>query len=185
MSFLLIVAVVLMLIGFFGYNPLRRKYAGVIGVGGSYFILLGLLLLVSSVGQIARMIAGDSKTSTLEIILGLVVMLVCLAYMVYVMLTRCETVAQRILLPFVACLIGFGFCWRLLGAIIFHMPIESGKHTGGAVFPPVLYDNYENRFELLNAGGDNATYRCHKTGQDVLFYESDLSDGLPNGWRHG
>lgn len=112
MPFLLIAAVVLMLIGFFGYNPLCRKYAGVIGVGGSYVILIDLMLLVSSVGQIARMIAGDSKTSMLEIILGLVIMLVCLAYMAYVMLTRCETAVQRILLPVVACLIGFGFCWE-------------------------------------------------------------------------
>lgn len=53
MPFLLIAAVVLMLIGFFGYNPLCRKYAGVIGVGGSYVILIDLMLLVSSVGQIA------------------------------------------------------------------------------------------------------------------------------------
>ena len=51
MPFLLIAAVVLMLIGFFGYNPLCRKYAGVIGVGGSYVILIDLMLLVSSVGR--------------------------------------------------------------------------------------------------------------------------------------
>ena len=82
---------------------------GMIGYG---FWLVPPMLLVSSVGQIARMIAGDSKTSMLEIILGLVIMLVCLAYMAYVMLTRCETAVQRILLPVVACLIGFGFCWE-------------------------------------------------------------------------
>ena len=178
MPFLLIAAVVLMLIGFFGYNPLCRKYAGVIGVGGSYVILIDLMLLVSSVGQIARMIAGDSKTSMLEIILGLVIMLVCLAYMAYVMLTRCETAVQRILLPVVACLIGFGFCWEPSS---FTCPWRAA----GAAFPSVLYDNYENRFELLNAGGDNATYYCQKTGQQVLFYESDLADGVPNGWRRG
>ncbi len=65
------------------------------------------------------------------------------------------------------------------------MPMESGRQTEGAAFPSVLYDNYENRFELLNAGGDNATYYCQKTGQQVLFYESDLADGVPNGWRRG
>ena len=65
------------------------------------------------------------------------------------------------------------------------MPMESGRQTEGAAFPSVLYDNYENRFELLNAGGDNATDYCQKTGQQVLFYESDLADGVPNGWRRG
>lgn len=184
MLFLIIIAIAFMLLGFFAYNPLRRKYAGVIGVGGSYVVLLGVMLLFSSIGQIIGTITGKSNVSALEIVLGVVVMLLCLGYMVFVMLTRCETAAQRILLPFVACLIGFGFIWRFLAALVFHMPMESGKTSGGA-FPAILYDPNENQFRLLNEGGDNATYYCEKTGQQVLFYASDLADGLPNGWRRG
>ncbi len=183
MILLIIAAIALMLAGFLAYNPLRRKYAGIIGVGGSYIVLLGVMLLISSIGQIIGAITGESRASALEIILGLIVMLLSLGYMVYVMLTRCRTVAQRILLPFVACLIGFGFCWRLLAAIVAHVPMESGK--SGNFFPAILYDTSDNQFRLLSESGDHADYYCEKTGQRVQFYESDLSDGLPNGWRRG
>ena len=184
MIILIIAAIAFMFLGLFSYNPIRRKYAGIIGVGGSYVVLLGVMLLFSSVGQIIGTITGKSNVSALEIVLGVVVMLLCLGYMVFVMLTRCETVAQRILLPFVACLIGFGFIWRFLAAIVFHMPMESGKSAEGA-FPAILYDPGENQFRLLNEGGDNARYYCEKTGQEAFFYASDLADGLPNGWRRG
>ena len=184
MIILIIAAIAFMFLGFFAYNPLRKKYAGIIGVGGSYVVLLGVMLLFSSIGQIIKSITRTSNTSALEIIMGLVIMLLCLGYMVYVMLTRCETVAQRILLPFVACLIGFGFCWRFLAAIVFHMPMENGKNTENT-FPATLYDSNENQFLLVNEGGDNANYYCEKTGQRVMFYASDLADGVPNGWRRG
>lgn len=178
---LIAVAIALMLVGFFGYNPLRKKYAGIIGVGGSYIVLLGVMLLVSSIGQIFASISGESNISALEIILGIVVMLLCLGYMVFVMLTRCETIAQRIMLPVVACLIGFGFCWRLLAAIVFHMPMESGKQESSS-FPKYLYDDSDNRWELINQGGDNANYHCHKTGETRMFYISDFDLGSPSGF---
>lgn len=184
MIILIVLAIAFMFLGFFAYNPLRRKYAGIIGVGGSYLILLGVMLLFSSIGQIIGTITGKSNVSALEIVLGVVIMLLCLGYLVYVMLTRCDTVAQRILLPFAACLIGFGFIWRLLAALVLHMPMESGKTSGGT-FPAILYDPSENQFRLLNEGGDQANYYCEKTGQQVLFYASDLADGLPYGWRRG
>ena len=97
MIILIIAAIAFMFLGFFSYNPIRRKYAGIIGVGGSYVVLLGVMLLFSSIGQIIGTITGKSNVSALEIVLGVVVMLLCLGYMVFVMLTRCETVAQRIL----------------------------------------------------------------------------------------
>ena len=100
------------------------------------------------------------------------------------MLTRCLTVAQRIQRLFAACLIGFGFCWRLLAAIFLHMPMESGKKESSA-FPAILYDSNENQFRLLSDSGDHADYYCEKTGQRAQFYASDLADGLPNGWRRG
>ena len=142
MILLIIAAIALMLAGFLAYNPLRRKYAGIIGVGGSYIVLLGVMLLISSIGQIIGAITGESRASALEIILGLIVMLLSLGYMVYVMLTRCRTVAQRILLPFVACLIGFGFCWRAGRAEISFLPssmirvtTSSGCSAKAAIMP--------------------------------------------------
>ena len=85
MPFLIIAAVAFMILGFCAYNPLRRKYAGTIGVGGSYLVLLGIMLLASSVGQIIGTVTGESNVSALEIILGVIVMILCLGYMVYVM----------------------------------------------------------------------------------------------------
>ena len=43
MIILIIAAIAFMFLGFFAYNPIRRKYAGIIGVGGSYLVLLGVM----------------------------------------------------------------------------------------------------------------------------------------------
>ena len=43
------------------------------------------------------------------------IMLICLGYMAMVIVGRCETTAQKVMLPLVACLIGAGFCRNLTG----------------------------------------------------------------------
>lgn len=181
---LLILCIVLMIGGFFGYNPLRKKWAGIVGVGGSYIILLGIMLLVMLVGSLISAIFGGSTggSSVVEVILVFVFMLLCVGYMVYVMLTRCTTTAQRVMLPFVACMIGFGFCWRLLASIVLHMPMESGEQET-AKFAKNIMDANNNMYYLINEGSDNATWYCEKTGQKVTFYASDVSEnGVPYGW---
>ena len=90
-TFLLILCAVFMVGGFVAYNPLRRKMDGIIGVGGAYFILIGILMLFASIGQIAGTISGTSNVSALEIILGIAVAVAGLGYMVIVMLSRCQT----------------------------------------------------------------------------------------------
>lgn len=183
---LLIAAVALMLVGFFGYNPIRRKWAGIIGVGGAYIITLGIMLGVSLIGALIGAIFGGSTggADAIEVILVVVFAVLCLGYMVFVMLTRCQTVAQRIMLPFVSLLIGFGFCWRLLAAIFLHMPMESGKESNdGFTFPQYIYDQADNRWELMNSGGDNANYYCPKTNETKMFYRSDFDLGSPSGFH--
>lgn len=176
-------AAAFMLGGFFAYNGVRKKYAGIMGVPGAYFILLSIMLLV---GLISGIFTGNFGTeSMVEMIASIVIMLLGLLYMAYVMAVRCETVMQRVMLPIAACVIGFGFCWRLLAAIAFHAPMENGKSQEAADFPKVLYDPQENRYELLSESGDHADYYCHKTGGRAQFYRSDLADGVPNGWRRG
>ncbi|MBQ8813801.1 MAG: hypothetical protein IJZ85_04835 [Lachnospiraceae bacterium] len=176
------VAVVAMLIGAFGYNSLRRKWAGIIGVGGSYLILIGVMLLVAAIGTLIRVIGGGSAGANgVEIVTSIIFLLICLAYTVYVMITRCTTVMQRIMLPIVAVLIGFGFCWRFLAALIFHIPMESGKVE--VKFPAVIYDPNGDEYRMQSESGDHADYYCQKTGQSVQLWESDIEDGLPNGWR--
>ena len=71
---------------------------------------------------------------------------------------------------------------------------ESGNTEGGRkdafseekqsfAFPQYLYDNEENPWELMNSGGDNATYYCQKTGGQVTVYASDFASGAPAGFH--
>lgn len=184
MAILIIIAVVLMFVGFFGYNSLRKKWNGVIGVGGAYIITLGILLGVSLFGSIIGTIFGASTegASVGEVILVVIFTVLCLGYMVYIMLTRCQTLAQRVLLPFVALVIGFGFCWRLLASIFLHIPMEDGKSTGGFAFPAIMYDPNGEQYRLQSDSGDHADYYCERTGQSAQFHKADFEDG-PYGWR--
>lgn len=185
---MIIVAFLLLIftaVGAIRYNTLRRKWAGVIGVGGSYVVLLGIMLLVSAIATLISVITGNGNSATTgETVMMIIVMLLALAYMVFVMLTRCPTTQQKILLPIVACLIGAGFIVRLLLGIFLHIPMESGK-SSEAKFPEIIFDTQENCFRMTSESGDHADYYCQATGQTVQFYASDIADGLPNGCRRG
>ena len=108
--FLLILALAYFGGSYFAYNALRRKYAGIIGIPGSYFILLTAFLVI---GLIRGIFTGGFGESALELILTILIMLAGIAYTV-LMILRCETLADKILLPIAAVLIGSGFCIRLL-----------------------------------------------------------------------
>ena len=182
-TFLLILCAVFMVGGFVAYNPLRRKMDGIIGVGGAYFILIGILMLFASIGQIAGTISGTSNVSALEIILGIAVAVAGLGYMVIVMLSRCQTAGQRILLPFAAMFIGFGFCWRLLAAIFLHMPMESGKKSAMdeikeahdvSKMPSIIYDDGNNRWQRVGIYGSQAVYH-NDDGQEITIFHAEIS----------
>ena len=179
------IAVIAMLIGAIFYNPLRRKWAKVVGVGGSYMILLGIMILVMGISTLVSVISGEGNSASAgETVTMVVVGVLCLLYMGYVMLLRCETAGQRIMLPFAACLIGLGFCWRFLFALILHIPMESGE-AASVAFPTVLISPEGEEFRMQSDSGDHADYYCMRTGQTVQFWQADIEDGLPNGWRRG
>lgn len=168
----------LCLVGTIGYNSLRRKWAGIIGVGGSYIILLGIMLLIGGIGTLVKGITGQEiQTSAAEMIGSLLIAAVCLVYMVLVMVGRCETTAQKVMLPLVACLIGAGFIWRLLLAIVAHVPMESGKTEVSALesMPDVIYDTNNARAVWHKQGvyGDHVQY-YGPNGETVTFYQSDI-----------
>lgn len=50
--FIIVCAIIAMWAGAIFYNPLRRKMAGIIGVGGSYLILAGVMLLVMTLASL-------------------------------------------------------------------------------------------------------------------------------------
>lgn len=175
-----VIMLILCLVGTIGYNGLRRKWAGIIGVGGSYVILLGIMLLVAVIGTLIKAITGQELGSGAGEIVGTVlIMLVCLGYMVLVIVGRCETTAQKVMLPLVACLIGAGFIWRLLLAIVAHVPMDSGESDTSASaldsMPDVIYDTNNGRAVYRKQGtyGDHVDY-YGPNGQTVTFYESDV-----------
>lgn len=175
--FLLILALAYFGGSYFAYNALRRKYAGIIGVPGSYFILLTAFLVI---GLIRGIFTGGFGESALELVLTVVIMLAGIAYTV-MMILRCETLADRILLPFAAILIGSGFCIRFVAAIAFHVPMESGK-VESASFPASMRDSGGDIWELGNHNDVSAEYRCAKTGERREFGIGDFSGGRPFGF---
>lgn len=176
---LMIILGIIMIVSAVCYNPIRRKTAGVIGVGGSYFFLLGVVLLINF-GQVVE----EMKDRKVMMIIPILFILAAFGYIILAMITRCNSVAQRIFLPFAACLIGFGFAWRLLGAIVLHIPMESGKAEKTSAFPNSVYSPDGENFTLENDSGDNATYYCTRTGQRAHFRDVDFEDGgCPTGWR--
>lgn len=168
----------LCLVGTIGYNGLRRKWAGIIGVGGSYVILLGIMLLFSAIGMLVKAVTGQGvETSAGEIVGTLVVMAACLVYMVLVICGRCQTTAQRVMLPLAACLIGAGFIWRLLLAIVAHVPMDNGETGASALdsMPDIIYDTNNARTVWHKQGvyGDHVDY-YGPNGETVTFYQSDI-----------
>lgn len=182
MPFLLI----LILGGFFLYNPMRRKYSGVIGVLGSYLVSIGLILAVSLIGAIfSADIRGSMDGGIIGLLVYIVLALLAIAYVAFLMMTRCTTVMERVLLPFAIMIIAFGFATRLMASIFLHIPMESGDSDAGRSgysFPQYIYDGNGNPWELMNSGWDNANYYCQKTGETRMFYESDFDMGAPSGF---
>lgn len=182
-----VILLILCLVGTIGYNSLRRKWAGIIGVGGSYVILLGVMLFFATIVTVFKMITGQEPGGAGELIGTVLVMLICLGYMVLVIVGRCETTAQRVLLPLVACLIGAGFIWRLLLAIVAHVPMDDGKSgASGSVLdsmPDIIYDTNDNRAVYRKQGnyGDHVTY-YGPNGKTVTFYESDVKGNALKGF---
>ena len=71
--FLLILALAYFGGSYFAYNALRRKYAGIIGVPGSYFILMTVFILIGLIRRI--FLGGSGGESAIEMVLTILVML--------------------------------------------------------------------------------------------------------------
>lgn len=182
MEILMGLAVIVMLAGGIFYNKLRAKYYGIIGVGGSYFAAIGVMGAFMLIGSL---LAGEFTVgvSPVEAIMTLIFMLAGLGYLVYVMIVRCKTVAQRVFLPLVAVMIAFGFCWRLLLSIVFKVPMSNGAPESAAKFPARLTDDQGETWELQHDSGDHADYRCRKNGNTVTIWYTGDYVNLPAGWR--
>ena len=175
--FLLILALAYFGGSYFAYNALRRKYAGIIGIPGSYFILLTAFLVI---GLIRGIFTGGFGESALELVLTVVIMLAGIAYTV-LMILRCETLSDKILLPFAAILIGSGFCIRFIASIVFHVPMESGK-VESVSFPSSMRDSSGDIWELKTHNDVVAEYYCGKTGARREFGIGEFSGGTPFGF---
>lgn len=181
--FLVVFAVVAMLAGAIFYNPLRKKVDGIIGVGGSYIILLGVMLLVMTIGNLLGL--GGEETQTSEVIVAIVFLLISIAYTVYVMICKCETVMQRVTLPFIATLIGMGFCWRFLMKLFLHVPMAGGSSSSGSAIPQYIYSPKGETYRLTLSDPNRVYYECSRTGDKVQFTLNASDElALPAGWRY-
>lgn len=180
MEILIGIAVVVMLAGGIFYNKLRSAFYGVIGVGGSYMATIGIMFLFACIGALF----GGGGFETTELVIGIIFTLIGIAYLAYVMIVRCKTVMQRVFLPLVAVMIAFGFCWRLLFAIIFKIPMGNGAPAESAApkFPAALTDDQGETWELRSDSADQAEYQCRKTGNRITIWYTDYVN-LPSGWR--
>ena len=178
MAILIGLAVVLMLGGGIFYNKLRAKVYGVIGVGGCYMATIGIMVLFMLIASLF----GGGFASAAEAVVAVVFMLFGIGYLVYVMITRCSTVTQRVLLPVVAVMIAFGFCWRFILALIFKIPMDSGAPAAPR-FPASLTDDQGDVWKLVTDSNDHAEYECRKTGaRTTVWYTGDYV-ALPAGWH--
>ena len=84
MVILVVLACLAMLGGAIFYNPLRRRMAGIIGVGGAYIVLIGVMLVIMCIGQLFGA-AGAAANGT-EIVMSVVFMVLALGYMVFILL---------------------------------------------------------------------------------------------------
>lgn len=167
----------LVIVGTIRYNKLRQNWAHVMGVPGSYVIFLGIIMFVGLIGTVISLIAGNHP-DTSEVVPGIIVVVLCLGYMAYLMLTKCRSTKERILLPVVACLIGAGFCWRLIGAIVFHTPMSNGKPADEFDLnrmPNIIYDDSNNRWQLQHRNYDTVVYH-NDNGQEVTIYSGQVSE---------
>lgn len=177
---IMITALVLGCIGGISYNSLCRKYEGVIGVFGAYFITTGIGMLILG-------ISGLSKSGLSELLLVFGIAAVALLYMVYIMIKKCKTVKQRILLPFVAILIGFGFAVRITLKIFLRIPMASPKKDT-SIFPKFLLSHEGENFCREDCGSSSAEYVSMSSSRRVTFYKSDFplgSSARSTGWREG
>lgn len=162
------------IIGTMRYNKLRENWAHVTGVFGSYVIFLGLLSLIGLIGIVISLILGK-ETDTSEVIPLIITTLVCLGYLVVCMM-RCKSTKERIMLPFVVSMIAAGFCWRLLGSIIFRTPMSSGttNEFDLSQMPNIIYDDGNNRWQLQHRNRDTVVYH-NDEGREVMIYSGQIS----------
>lgn len=185
MEILIPVLLIFIVGSFFLYNTVRRKYREIIGVGGSYLLATGLILLIALIVAIfSPEMRNSMEGGVVGLIIYIVLALAAVAYLVFVMLIKCKNVAQRIMLPFAVLIMAFGFATRFLASIFLHLPMESGKEEEEEIFPRFIEDDNGNKWELMNHGVDNATYYCQKTSEQRFFYKSDFKEGLsPTGFH--
>ena len=79
-TFILIFAV----FGAIFYNSLRRNWYGVLGVGGAYFIVIGIMLAVTLVANLFS--KQESGMAGAELVTMIVIAVAALGFMVFVML---------------------------------------------------------------------------------------------------
>lgn len=116
-----------LIVGAFGYTSLKLHWGHIISVGASYLILCGVMSIVILIRGLFRFITTGSLGE--DGIAGIIVCLIFAVIAVFLYIRAfscCETVSQRILLPFVAFFLAFGWTIRFVLSFITHVPVDAG-----------------------------------------------------------
>ena len=158
------------LYGLLTWKKLRARWSNVIGVGGAYIILLGLMLLFVGIGSLIGG-AGFSGQTVVILVLGMLALVYCVLKML-----RLPTIRQKILFPFAAVSIAGAFSWKLIFGIVFHTGL-SGTPEGE--LPTIIYDQENNPWTCLNREGEEAEYQS-KDGRTVRIRHTEISGTSAN-----
>ena len=104
--------------GVFGYKSLRLKWNGILGVGSSYFILLGLMAACSVVGGLIGMIGKNGSAPKFVELIVLLIFAVIGALLYLGAAASCATTGQKIGVLFAAIFIAYGWTLRFIWALI-------------------------------------------------------------------
>lgn len=172
----IIFTIVCMIGGTIGYNPIRRKLNGIIGVGGCFICLIGIVSFISVVGgSITALISGAKiGDDILELIMLLAITAGCMGYMIHIMITKCTTTFEIMTLPLFALFVALGFGWRLMFKILLNMEMESGAASSRG-FPKTMKDSWDREWTLISDMGYAGEYVDNR-GVHITVDEGHLDE---------
>lgn len=168
---------VCMIGGTIGFNPIRRKLNGIIGIGGCFICMTGIVMYISLVGGlVSALLSGEKITSNLiEVVILLAITAGCMGYMIHIMMTKCTTTFEILTLPLFALFVALGFGWRVMLQYFLHLEMEGGTASSRG-FPKTIHDSWGVEWRLTSDMGYAGEY-VNDAGTHITVNEGQL-DGF-------
>lgn len=115
--------VAFMFYGIINFRKIRAKWDGIIGVGGAFLSMSGIIGAIMIVAHLVSVLIGKAELNAGGLIGPVIIVVLCAIPLVKAMM-RCVTVKQRVMLPFVCFHLTYGFLVRFLLHIFAHVPMD-------------------------------------------------------------